>query len=160
MKKSFLTFALSGYHFAVPKNGAQEIIHYNPFKTEQLASNPTLVFYDWSEPFPVINTRVKLGMKPIKKNDNACILLDHSFKTENQYLKVGFLMDYYLGGFSVSSREIISTKNRIEEYIQGTCIINSNVHFIISLPQLLLDQTIKDFDPFRQHNAEYTLIPD
>lgn len=154
MKKSFLTFALSGYHFAVPKNGSQEIIHYNPFKTEQLASDSTLAFYDWSDPFPVINTRLRLGKKPIKKIDNACILLDHSFKSGNQYMKVGFLMDYYLGSFAVSSRDIITTKKRVDDFIHGTCIINSNVHFIISL-QYFLD--VEKKNKMRQDNVRQQL---
>ncbi len=154
MKKSFLTFALSGYHFAVSKNGSQEIIHYNPFKTEQLASDSTLAFYDWSDPFPVINTRLRLVKKPIKKNDNACILLDHSFKSGNQYMKVGFLMDYYLGSFAVSSRDIITTKKRVDDCIHGTCIINSKVHFIISL-QYFLD--VEKKNKMRQDNVRQQL---
>lgn len=156
IRKRVLTFRLGGYHIAVEQGAEQNVMVYNQFKDNLFPFREALFFNDKDESFPVINTRERLKMRLLQNNEDTCMLV----LDDDEIKKTGFLLDEYLGMYSTPLRTIKKIRDVNNRIVKGTCKFNGIMHFIISFKQLFLNETITEFDPFKQQKDEYILIFD
>ncbi len=165
MKKKFHSFTLGGYNIALPKTPYQKVIQYNMFDNKKpLPYLVKCIYNDGFESFPVIDTKLKLGMKAFDCSNESCILVERYPITKSKYFKLGLLMNQYNGHFSLSTKDTnLQSKSILYEFndfIKGTYNLNGTNHLVISLRNIFSSEEMIEFYNLYQGNEiEHPYIP-
>jgi chemotaxis signal transduction protein len=152
----FFTFKLGGYNFAIQNTGHQKIIQYLYFDYNgHLPFVIKCIYKDGSESFPLVDTRLKLGMKGFDTNSGLTALVVKSKQWNNDYYQTGYLMDKYTGSFKVNNADINDTARFKDEFLEGICKINGQNYFIIAIEKILSDREIAEFINYQNANTEH-----
>jgi chemotaxis signal transduction protein len=117
------------------------------------------IYNDGSSFFPVIDTRLKLGMKGHGTDKESCILVDKFPVPNNKYVKVGFLMDEYIDTFSVSVDKINKVVNEFDQIVKGMCLINNKKHFILRLRDMFSNNELYKYKAYQESIYQASHIP-
>ncbi len=149
-EKVFQTFRLGGYHIAIPTNDYQKIIEYDMFKIhEPLPFLVKCLFNDGNDTFPIIDTRLKFGMKNFNKEEGSCIIVDKYFVSGSNTFKLGLLMNSYTGEFTIPKKNIVMWQQgwipEFGDLIKGVCRVNEKEHLIITMEDTFPRKELKEF---------------
>lgn len=164
-KKKFHSFTLGGYNIALPKNPYQKIIQQDMFNNKRpLPFLVKCLYNDGMESFPIIDTKLKLGMKAFNGNNESCILVERYHISKTKYFKLGLLMNQYNGLFSVPSKDIkLQSKGimyEFDDFIRGMCNLNGTDHLVISLRNIFsTEEMIEFYNLYQENKLEHSYIP-
>jgi chemotaxis signal transduction protein len=165
MAKHFYAFRLGGYHIALPGDNNQKVIQHDLLKNNNpLPFLVKFIYNDGIESFPVIDTRLKLGMSAFDGTEETCIFIENFAFSKITSFKIGLLMNKYLGYYPVAPQKIKFWPNGVmdefNDFISGICKINDKDHLMLSLKNIFRDEEIKEFYELRQRKmVENSYIP-
>jgi chemotaxis signal transduction protein len=164
MKIEYNAFRLGAYHIAFPKNTSQKILHYDLFKKENpLPFLVKCILDDNEQTYPVIDTRLKLGMKSFDGSGDSCIFVERISLSSASSFNIGLLMDEFLGTFYLSPKKIKYPKAIalvFEGFIKGMCKVKGKKHFIINSKGIFSTEELEEFyELLRDHIIEHSYVP-
>lgn len=164
MNKEYHTFKLGSQNIAFEKNDYQKIIHYDLYDNSKLLpSIIKCILNDDMDAYPIIDTKKKLKITDTEDIKNSCILIERYFLGKTEFFKAGLLMDNYLGTYYIPAGQVLQPKGALyqnDDYIQGICLINNQVHLIVSSQSIFNSEEMKElYNIYQDYEAEGSYIP-